>query len=164
MPYMDGIELVRAIYKIDKLQKIIIISAHDESKYLLPLVKIGVEGFIQKPFTLDTILEVLNDIYLDNSVFVLTNNCTYDLKSNKLLIKTINISLTANEIRVMQLFLINKNRYFSLDKIHLHIFFNQPLKEYSEHSIRGIIRRLKAKLPKNLIINNKTQGYRLDIK
>ena len=59
MPIMDGIEMVQHIEKNDPDQIIIIISAHDESSYLIDLIKSGVENFILKPLDIEQFLFVL---------------------------------------------------------------------------------------------------------
>jgi len=64
MPNLDGVALSKSIYNINQKQKIIIISAYNETEYLLPLINMGVNGFIQKPLSLEAIIEVLSPIYL----------------------------------------------------------------------------------------------------
>ena len=59
MPNVNGIELVESIYKKNKNQKIIILSAYDESKYLVPLLNIGISQFIKKPIIIDSFLETI---------------------------------------------------------------------------------------------------------
>lgn len=50
MPHMDGIAMSKAILEMYKEQKIIIMSATEEKKYLLDIINLGIEHFIQKPF------------------------------------------------------------------------------------------------------------------
>ncbi len=49
MPVMNGIEMIRAIYEIDPLQPIIVVSAHNESEYLMELLHVGINSFLIKP-------------------------------------------------------------------------------------------------------------------
>lgn len=62
MPVLNGIEMSRFILEINKEQKIIIMSAHEEKEYLLEVINIGVEGFIQKPLSLQKTIEVLHRV------------------------------------------------------------------------------------------------------
>ena len=48
MPKMDGVELTKNIYEINPSQALIVLSAFDESKYLLPLINLGIEQFLKK--------------------------------------------------------------------------------------------------------------------
>ena len=59
MPVMDGIELTQKIYEINPEQCIIILSAHDESKYLIPLINLGVSQFIKKPIDYQELMDSL---------------------------------------------------------------------------------------------------------
>lgn len=61
MPKMDGIDLSKALLQINKNQKIIIISAYDEKEYIEEVVKLGIDGFMQKPLSTDQILEILQE-------------------------------------------------------------------------------------------------------
>lgn len=49
MPVMDGMEMVKKIRGFNEEQAIIIISAHDESDYLIELINEGIDQFILKP-------------------------------------------------------------------------------------------------------------------
>ncbi len=49
MPVMNGIEMINAIYELDPLQPIIVVSAHNESEYLMELLHVGINSFLIKP-------------------------------------------------------------------------------------------------------------------
>ena len=49
IPYMDGIEMSKAILKENPNQSIIINSAYSESEYLLELINSGIEYYVLKP-------------------------------------------------------------------------------------------------------------------
>ncbi|OHE09194.1 MAG: hypothetical protein A2513_03430 [Sulfurimonas sp. RIFOXYD12_FULL_33_39] len=60
MPMMNGIELTKNIKEIKNTQNILILSAHYESENLLPLVNIGIDGFITKPMDMEkTLLQLI---------------------------------------------------------------------------------------------------------
>lgn len=58
MPFMNGIEMIAEINKQNRKQTIIITSAHDDAAYLIPLIELGVESFILKPFKMTSLLNV----------------------------------------------------------------------------------------------------------
>jgi len=60
MPNLNGIELSESILKINQEQVIIILSAHNDSKYLTKLINIGINFFIQKPLEYEYILNVFS--------------------------------------------------------------------------------------------------------
>ncbi|MEA1954039.1 MAG: response regulator [Campylobacterota bacterium] len=62
MPEMNGIEMTKIIYSLNKEQNIIVISAHNEAQYLLELINIGISNFILKPIDLSNFQEVISRI------------------------------------------------------------------------------------------------------
>ncbi|WP_373001354.1 response regulator transcription factor [Sulfurimonas sp.] len=60
MPKMNGIEMIFKIKEINTEQKIVAISAHNESDILIDLVKAGINSFILKPIIQN---EVINTLY-----------------------------------------------------------------------------------------------------
>ena len=64
IPHLNGIELVKAIREINPEQVIIIMSAHDDSHYLLDLINLGVEKFLSKPFDLEKAIEMFYKIVM----------------------------------------------------------------------------------------------------
>ena len=59
MPKMDGIELAKKIRELEEDQPIVVISAHEESHYLIELINLGVDYFILKPVEIGRMMEVL---------------------------------------------------------------------------------------------------------
>lgn len=59
MPKMDGIELTRRIKDLQEDQPVVVISAHEESHYLINLINLGVDHFILKPVEISRMMEVL---------------------------------------------------------------------------------------------------------
>lgn len=53
MPKMNGIDMIKEIKETDDLQVVIITSVHSDSEYLQEAIKIGVDGYIIKPFDFD---------------------------------------------------------------------------------------------------------------
>lgn len=50
MPKMNGTEFSREIKNINRQQQIVILSAHQEVKFLIDLIDIGINQFVAKPF------------------------------------------------------------------------------------------------------------------
>lgn len=72
MPKMNGIELSKEIFNVNEEQIIIVISAHSDSAYLLDLINLGINHFIQKPLDLNSAIKVFlttsNTIYSKNLI------------------------------------------------------------------------------------------------
>jgi DNA-binding response OmpR family regulator len=169
MPHMNGIELIKEIYKIDKGQSIIVISAHDESKYLLELLNMGIEQFLVKPIDFDILLTVLfgtlSKITKDNLIQKKVN--IVELKDgylwqvdNSLLLKDEDvIKLTKKETFIMQVFIKNGYKVSTFQEI-LNSIYDEP-QNMSDESLKPIISRLRKKIPKQTIENVYGLGYRL---
>ncbi|QOY55785.1 response regulator [Candidatus Sulfurimonas marisnigri] len=63
MPRVDGISMSKMILELNKKQKIILISAHDE--HMLEAINMGIEGFIQKPLKSQQVFDVLKKVSLN---------------------------------------------------------------------------------------------------
>jgi diguanylate cyclase len=62
MSRMDGIEMTHAIKDLDPNQKIILISAHNNSDYLISAIREGVDGFILKPIEMNQLIDVVDKL------------------------------------------------------------------------------------------------------
>ncbi|MBU0720175.1 EAL domain-containing protein [bacterium] len=62
MPLMDGLEMSKEIKHLNHAQPILIISAYKEHQYFLQSIKIGVDGYILKPFSLEQLFESIRKI------------------------------------------------------------------------------------------------------
>jgi YesN/AraC family two-component response regulator len=62
MPVMNGIEMIHAIYTVSPLQPILVMSAHNESDYLLELLHTGVNGFMIKPLKHQSLINTLSQV------------------------------------------------------------------------------------------------------
>lgn len=60
MPLMNGVKMSEHIKAENPKQVIIVISAHDEARYLLDLINLGVDYFVLKPLDLEQFLAVLD--------------------------------------------------------------------------------------------------------
>ena len=165
MPILDGIGLTKEILKIHKPQKVIIISAYNDKEYLIELINIGVEAFLQKPLASDNMLEVLYNVcdsLNDENKVDLEDGFIYNKLSLALLKDSVKIELSDNESKLLQLLVENKNKSFNAINIFNHLYFNEPDKEFSSDSIKSLIKRLRKKLPQDTISNTQNLGYSIN--
>jgi len=170
MPNMNGIELSREIIKQNKKQKILITSAYNETEYFIELIKIGVSGFMQKPLNSIQMFEVIYEICQElsqevdeNRYIKICSKFSWD-KNLKLLYRDNEIiQLTSNETMVMELFITNIDQIFTDLDIFNHIYFKDSEKEFSSNSIKSLVKRLRKKIPQELIKTHKNLGYSLTL-
>jgi len=169
MPKINGIELIKKIYTENEKQSIIVISAHNESEYLLELINLGIEQFLIKPHNYNTILDVLyktankllksSQTILDKKTIVLKNDFFWDNENNLLFHSENNIKLTKNETLLMQIFIKNRCKISTLQEIFNILWIDTPHLASTE-TLKSIISRLRKKIP-NTIENVYGLGYRL---
>lgn len=62
MPFMDGLALSKMVLQEFPQMKVIIISGYDDFEYAQQAIKIGVERYLLKPITKNTLLTVLDEV------------------------------------------------------------------------------------------------------
>ena len=60
MPNMDGITLVRKVRESDKTLPMIMVTTEAEKARVVEAIKAGVNNYVVKPFTADTLAEKIN--------------------------------------------------------------------------------------------------------
>lgn len=171
MPRMDGIELTREIYKVNPSQIVIVLSAFDDSHYLLPLINLGIEQFIKKPIDYQELLKVIlntakkikdpNAVPLADPLvkIQLDTDYIFDRENDSLFHNHENIYLTKYEILFLQ-FLTNKvgKIYSNDDIVANYIAHDESL---DAQNIRKLVSKLRKKLPKDSLESIYGVGYRI---
>ena len=174
MPKMNGIELSKSIYTHNASQSIIVISAHDESHYLLELVNMRIEQFLQKPIVYDKILEVLHNTSkklndknsiinnsIEKTIINLDGTIYWDKEKSLLMNDNEIIKLTKNEILLMKIFIKNKTQISLYQDIFNNLWADDSHLASAE-ALLPIVSRFRKKLPNNNIENIYGVGYRLN--
>ena len=169
MPNMDGIELTKKIYEINPQQSIIILSAHDESKHLIPLINLGVSQFIKKPIDYQELIEALVKVSKallnkEKNIYALSNTITFDAKyrydrENRLLLKeNETVYLTKYEIIFLDILTSQTGKIFSNEDI-VNYYLTQE-ENIDAQNIRKLVSKLRKKVPENSIESVYGIGYR----
>jgi DNA-binding response OmpR family regulator len=171
MPILDGVELTKHIYSINESQVIIILSAFDESEYLISLINLGIEQFIKKPIDYQELLRAFQSVskkILHNSFspekdvsmkIQLSRDFSYNRENKFLLNIAENIYLTKYEIILMQLLSTNVGKIYSNeDIVENYISVNETI---DAKNIRKLISKLRKKLPDNCLESIYGIGYKI---
>ncbi|MEA3372438.1 MAG: response regulator [Campylobacterota bacterium] len=62
MPKLDGLGMITKIREVNDDVPIVIVSAYDETDYFISSIKLGVEAYLLKPFTLEDLLGVIEKV------------------------------------------------------------------------------------------------------
>jgi len=166
MPKMDGISLTKEIYKINKDQKVIIVSAYNETEYFVELINIGVERFLQKPFKQDNLLEILYNIFNKNLTTTkqdikLAAELIWDNKNYRLTHNSNEIKLTKKELELLKLFIKNGSKISTTQEI-FNIVWDDDSSIATTDALKALVSRLRKKLPDVDIETFYNIGYRLN--
>ena len=173
MPNMDGIELIKHIYKENANQKIIVLSAHNESEYLIELVNLGIYRFILKPMDYNIFFEIIfkvsKEIYMekykvsDNKEIFIKLNC--DLIWNKelkqLYLNDKLLKLTKKEFLLIELLLRIPEKIFVNEEIISYIWKEEFNENPDISNLKNLISRLRSKIPSLKIDNIYGFGYKI---
>ncbi|MDX9900016.1 MAG: response regulator transcription factor [Aliarcobacter sp.] len=173
MPNMDGIELIKHIYKENANQKIIVLSAHNESEYLMELVNLGIYRFILKPMDYNNFFEIIfkvsKEIYMekykvsDNKEIFIKLNC--DLIWNKelkqLYLNDKLLKLTKKEFLLIELLLRIPEKIFVNEEIISYIWKEEFNENPDISNLKNLISRLRSKIPALKIDNIYGFGYKI---
>ena len=166
MPNLDGLSMISKIRKKDLTTKIIIMSAHSDTEKLLRAVELHLVTYLVKPIKIERLKEVLFDtvasIKLSSTRVNLGSDIYWDKVENRLYLNAEHIVLKERESMLMELLCSNLNSAFTNENIFHHLYANSD-KEYSEYAITSLIKRLRSKLPKNIIQNEYGSGYKIRI-
>jgi DNA-binding response OmpR family regulator len=168
MPKLNGVSLVEEIYEINPKQSIIILSAHDDTRYLLPLINLGIEYFIKKPIDYQELLEVL----LNTSKKIaeseqnpkkdsvdLGKNIIYNRKSNSLIDNGKDVYLTKYEIIFLEQLTKNIGKIYHNEEIVANYAAHN--KNLDMQNIRKLVSKLRKKLPKDSLESIYGVGYKI---
>ena len=171
MPLLDGVELTKKVYEINSKQIVIILSAYDESKYLLPLVNLGIEHFIKKPIDYQELLSVLlnasKKITQPSSKSPDTNllniqidkDFTFNKEESSLFHKNSNVYLTKYEIIFLQLLTTSVGKIYSNEDIVEN--YNSQNESIDPQNIRKLVSKLRKKLPESTLESIYGIGYKI---
>jgi len=166
MPNINGVELCRMIKKINPLQSIIVLSAHRDANYLHELINIGVRRFVQKPISLESLIDelyiVCDELYSEKEIkntIVLNKNCIYKVKEKQILVDNSVVDLTNNEEKLLYMLIERINQNISINEI-VNEFYLDGI-DMGLENVRKQVYKLRKKLPSELIKNVHGVGYKI---
>ena len=171
MPLLDGVSLTKKIYELDPKQTIIIISAYDESKYLLPLINLGITYFLKKPIDFQELFQVLLESskkiltlktdrdQLPSNIVKFNEKSFFNKENSSLYVENKNIYLTKYEIIFLQLLCAEVGKVYSNQDIAN--YYNSLNEKIDAKNIRKIVSKLRKKVPENTIESIYGIGYKL---
>lgn len=159
MGSVGGLEVAKEIRQTNKHVPIFIISSYTETHELLEACRLNLVDYITKPFSFQTLLDALSKCILmlkaEGSLSKIINTTTHYNASSKTLIKDgVPLSLTKNELIVLELLLEQRGKVITYETL-MHALGN----EISYQALQNLVLRLRKKLGENSIHNLSKVGY-----
>lgn len=157
----NGLTYIKELRKKNKTLPIIVITNNKEINILIEAIKLNLTDYLLKPFDINKFLNTLNSLakQILNSgeiLVLLKQNIKYDYVEKVVNNEGKDIKLTKNESRLLELLLVNKNKYIKNDEIKKQIWSS---KEISDSAFKSLMNRLSNKIGKETIENSFGIGY-----
>ena len=155
VPNVDGITLLEKVKSMNPSAKVIIISANIDIDKITQAYENDCEDYIKKPFDLQEfrlkIRKITNQYEIEK-----IENLFFNMRKRVLYENEIEINLTKSERNLLYLLLNNRGEKITHNQIEEFVY-NGVSK--TSVAVRTLIKRLRAKLPKDSIKNSLDEGY-----
>jgi DNA-binding response OmpR family regulator len=168
LPKLNGLELLMKIRKNDLITKAIILTAHKDNDFLHQAASLKLNDYLVKPITrkllklsLEKVIDELQSyttIPIKNKI--LDDGYMWDYDKESLSCQGKIIHLTKKEKIIFVLFMNNLNTVLSTDKIIYSVW--EEYIEGQESALKTILSKLRRKLPKGIIKNIHSLGYKIN--
>ena len=166
MPKLNGLDMVERIKEYNSDIYVLILSAYEESGYLLKSINIQVNGYLLKPictydfiFTLAKILEQIKKQNIISFDIVFLNSDIYlNSKTNILSYENENIELRNREKEFLLLLNKNQNSITSYEEIEQYLWKDKIM---TPNALKSFVKEIRRKLPIDIIENISKVGYKL---
>lgn len=157
----SGLPFIKELRKKNKSMPIIIITENKEVDILIEAIKLNLIDYLLKPIDINKLIHALNlsakNILNSGEIkTIIKNEIIYNYVEKSITILDKKQSLTKNEARLLELFLINKNKFVKNEDIIKQIWSD---KEVSTSAFKSLINRLSNKIGKETISNSFGIGY-----
>lgn len=156
VPNIKGLELLKIIKNTNFRTKVIIISANININLIKEAYDLGCDDYLKKPFDLEELVLKINRYEQKSKLLYLDKNIIFNLSKKELIVNNENIELTRNEKNFLYLLVNNLGSKINYDQIENFVYEGEVK---TSDAIRSLIKRLRKKLPKDLILNSLDEGY-----
>ena len=167
IPIIDGLQVLKEIRKVDKQQKIIILSAKSEIADKVLGFELGTNDYLAKPFDFLELLARVQSLCLrtiiQNSAIISIGNLCIDTNLKSVYVGKEMIKLSVKEYRILEYLILNKNIVLSGEKILDNVWSNEC--DMISDTLKVHISNLRKKIPissKVIIKSRRGEGYILE--
>ncbi len=171
MPFVNGLDVAKAVRKENKDIPIIMLTAHADQEKLLTAIPLGLSMYLLKPIDSKSLTEaVLNVIRMiqNRDIILLKKKLSWNKINSNLFYDEENIKLTKKEHKLMMLLINSIGEYFAHNTLIIQIWDNEIPDASHDNKLHQLVYRLNKKInavtnsDTQLIENTYTLGYRID--
>ena len=170
LPKIDGLEVIEKVRKHDKTTPIVILSAYSDQEKLLRAMTLGLSKYLIKPVAHKKLLALLDDMALmyeikidKSNLIMLKSDYFWKKKERMLYYGDESISLTKRE-RIFLEFMVSQVDHIVTFISIANLIWEDEESQVAYSSLSHLLKRLKKKLPEELIENIYGSGYRIPSK
>ncbi|WP_415396471.1 response regulator transcription factor [Sulfurimonas sp. CS5] len=171
LPKLNGLELVRRIRENNHSTKVIMLTAHSETKSLLEATELKLTKYLVKPVSRRELKDALTLVIGELSNFeiifkktiVLKDSFYWDVQREELLNNNVSTLLTNKERSILALLFSSINTTFTYDEIIINVWYEDDYDRDKLDALKTIIKNLRKKLPKDSIKNVYGTGYKIEM-
>ena len=168
IPKLNGLELLQKIRKYDHTSKAIVLTAHKDKDFLLEAARLKLTDYLVKPISRKELQLSLDNVIAELKSFtttaiknqILKDGYIWNYDREELTCNGKRVHLTNKEKMLLILFMNNLNSILSADKI-IYSIWNEYLESH-DAALKTILVKLRKKLPKGMIKNLHSLGYKVD--
>lgn len=160
VPNIQGLDILKKIKEINFNSNVIIISANVNIDLIKKAYSLGCDDYLKKPFDIEELVFKINRHEKKNRYINLQNNILFNNFKQELFIDNNKIELTKNEKNLLSLLIEYKGKTVTYSQIEDFVYSGDSK---SSDAIRSLIKRLRRKIPDNLILNSLEEGYYINI-
>ena len=166
MPIISGLQVCKNIRKKDNKIKIILLTCLTDKQTLFEAIELGLSSYLEKPISelklKQALIKLSGQFKTQSKELICSENDQYyfwDKEKQQLLRDNEPIHLTKSEKRLLELLVTSQHHVLDYHQIYNYVWFDNMDQEYSERSIKSLIKRVRSKLPENIIMNSYGLGY-----
>lgn len=155
-PSLNGLEILKSIKNLNTKTKVIMISANINIETIKEAYILGCDDYLKKPFDVEELILKIEKFNKKSADIFLDENIYFNSISNELYVDFQKVDLTKSEKNLLILLLQNRSKTISYENIEDFVYKGEAK---SSDAIRSLLKRLRKKLPKDLILNSLDEGY-----
>jgi DNA-binding response OmpR family regulator len=156
IPSLNGLEILKSIKNMSTKTKVIMISANINIETIKEAYTLGCDDYLKKPFDVEELILKVEKLDKKDTEIFLDENIYFSPITSELYIDSQKVELTKREKDLLVLLLDNKGKTISYENIENFVYQGESK---SSDAIRSLLKRLRKKLPKDLILNSIEEGY-----